>query len=162
MEELRDYIDELVGRYRGQPEEWSEKAVSIGPDQLGHVPPGQQWSPHQVIAHIMAADNFALQPRLTRILTEEKPELANWDEEAWMAESYDPEQPLDQALQAWRQSRQKLTEQLAGLDMSGWNRTGLHPLHGERTLLWWVEYSVNHVRNHEGQLAEILESGRFK
>jgi hypothetical protein len=160
MDELHDYINELVNRFQNQPEEWLAQADAIDSDQLRQVPPGQLWSPHQVITHVMAADEFALLPRLTRILVEDQPELPNWDEETWMAENYDPSQPLDPALKTWRKNRQDLAEQLAALDMTGWNRTGLHPFHGERTLLWWLEYSVGHVRNHEEQLATILQSGQ--
>jgi hypothetical protein len=76
-----------------------------------------------------------------------------------MAKSYEVQQPLAAGLQTWQQQRTSLAEALAGLKLEDWKRTGRHQIQGERTLLWWLEYAVNHVSNHRQQLADILESG---
>jgi hypothetical protein len=156
LDELRDYLAALIGRFLSQPETWLEAVANVEPERLQLRSNAEQWSAHQVVAHVLAADRFALLPRIRRILAEERPQLPNWDEAEWMADEYDRAMPLVNILEDWQQARQGLAEDLAGLELSGWERKGLHPYHGERTLLWWLEYSVNHAKDHERQLLVIL------
>ncbi|MFP3855288.1 MAG: DinB family protein, partial [Anaerolineales bacterium] len=106
--------------------------------------------------HVMAADRHALLPRLRLIMNEDQPALPNWDEAAWMAQTYDNSEALGPELESWHKAREGLAQKFSELELSNWNRSGSHPLRGERTLLWWLEYCVHHTRDHWLQLQKIL------
>lgn len=154
MEELRNYIEQLTTTFREQPAEVRAAVGQLGEDDLHEALEPGGWTPHQVVAHLVASDENALLPRLRRILEEESPQLPNWDEDRWMEEEYDPATPLDGMLDRWGSKRSARAATLLSDDLSIWNRTGVHPIQRERTLLWWLEYAVAHVRAHLDQLGE--------
>ncbi|MDX1601129.1 MAG: DinB family protein, partial [Anaerolineales bacterium] len=101
---------------------------------------------------VAAAEKEALAPRLRRILEEDQHSLDDWDETRWMEENYDPERDVEAWLAMFESARNDLTPRLNALELDAWNRTGRHPYRGDRTLLWWLEYAVQHTRDHLEQL----------
>ena len=154
MEELKEYLAGIVSAFERQPAELERALAAVGPKEL-HAPlePGG-WSAHQVLAHTVAVDGQALLPRLLRILDEERPQLPDWDGDGWMQSAYDAQAQVEAMLAEFSQGRQSVAARLASVDGQTWNRTGVHPLRGERTLLWWLEYSVDHVRQHLEQIGQ--------
>lgn len=153
MEELKDYIAGLVETFGDQPSAFRTVLGSMADGAL-HRPlePGG-WTPHQVMAHVLASESEALLPRIERILDESDPDLPNWDETEWMANSYDPKRATADMLAAHAAARHALEGRLAGLPLEDWNRAGTHPTRGRRTALWWVEYTVAHAKDHLNQLS---------
>ena len=149
---LDDYRGRLQGRFRLQPDAYRERLRGLDRASL-HAPirPGE-WSTHQVIFHVRAADEQAYGPRLLRILREDQPRLEDYDEVAWMANHYDPDEPAEAILQRWQAARQGWAEVLQAAPTAAWSRSGSHPFYGERTLQWWVERSVAHGEDHRRQL----------
>ncbi|MDX1600681.1 MAG: DinB family protein, partial [Anaerolineales bacterium] len=94
MKELRGYLRRLLDTYAAQPEALREATQDLSSDQLHRPPEEGEWSPHQVVAHVAAAEQEALAPRLRRILEEDQPSLDDWDETRWMEENYDPERDV--------------------------------------------------------------------
>ncbi len=153
MEELREYRQSLIGRYAAQPQALREAAGRI-PASARHARAGDGgWSPHQVLAHVRDVEIGAYLPRLSRILAEERPDLADFDGEAWMAAHYDPAEPLGTLLGSFQQARHEGLALVSVLGSTGWSRTGRHPSLGERTLGWWLERAVSHAEEHLRQLA---------
>lgn len=154
VEELREYLAGLLDRFEAQPQALERGVSSLAAERL-HRPlePGG-WTGHQVLAHTVVVDEQALLPRLGRILEEDKPMLPDWDGEAWMETDYDAGVPAEELLTRFRVGRQTAADRLRSVDDPAWNRTGLHPLRGERTLLWWLEYSVGHASEHLEQLSK--------
>jgi hypothetical protein len=149
---LARYREQLIARYAEQRVALRDAMQSWQESQLhSPVAPGE-WSPHQILAHVAAADVYAFVPRLKRIAAEENPELQSWDEGAWMDADYDPETSAESWLGSFEAARREGLDLIKGLAEDGWSRTGRHPSQGERTLQWWLEYSVNHVDDHLNQL----------
>ncbi len=149
---LLEYRDRLLARYRSQAEDLREVMAGFPAKAAGEPLKPGEWTPHQVLAHVWAAEEFALAPRVQRILTEESPYLENWDEAAWMAERYDSELPVERLLDGFEAQRLEKGSLLEAASPEAWSRTGRHPLRGVRTLQWWVEYAIDHVDDHLGQL----------
>lgn len=152
MKELRAYLRRLLDTYAAQPDMLQRAVQNFSADQLHRPIEKGEWSPHQIVAHLAAAEQEALAPRLQRILDEDHPVLADWDETQWMEEIYDPERDVEEWLAQFEGARRELMPTLNKLELRSWNRTGRHPYRGERTLLWWVEYAVHHTREHLVQL----------
>lgn len=152
MEEHNRYRRDLIARYRAQPSHLHERMQAL-PVEAVHSPLAEgEWTPHQVLAHIVAAESQAMLPRLQRIASEEDPFLENWDETRWMAEQYDDTVEAAELLAAFDSLRQQGQSLLGGLTGAAWNRTGRHGSQGTRTLQWWLEYTVAHVDDHLAQL----------
>ena len=149
---LGDYRRRLLERFRFQPEPYHQRLRRLDGASL-HAPiePGE-WSAHQVIFHVRAADEQAYGPRLMRILRDERPELENYDEVAWMTDHYDPDEAADAILDRWQTARRGWAGILETAPAASWSRSGLHPFYGARTLQWWLERAVAHGEDHRRQL----------
>lgn len=149
---LTDYRMALMELYGEQIAGFSTHPA-LNDSQGLHRPlkPGE-WSPHRVLFHLRAAEAEAYAPRLRWILEHDQPELPDFDEGAWMAEHYDPQEPVQAILQTWQQIRRESARRLDGIPAKAWSRTGRHIYWGERTLQWWVERSLAHADEHRDQL----------
>lgn len=152
MKELEAYLQQLIESYRHQTQRLRQAAARFSEPELRRPLAQGEWSPHQVLVHVVAAEEYALLPRFERILEEETPHLEDWDQDRWMDEHYQPDQPVEAILDRFETLREGFVPRLEGLEMEEWNRSGFHPYRGQRTLLWWLEYDVHHVREHLGQL----------
>lgn len=150
--ELDVYRQQLLSRYLEQPTDL-EAAVEAQADVLHEPLAHGEWSPHQVLAHVEAAERLAFKPRVHRILSEDKPQLENWDESEWMDSEYDATATAAHLLASIRSTREEILEILTDLPSLEWSRTGTHKLRGERTLQYWIEYAVAHAEDHLNQLS---------
>ena len=149
---LDDYRRRLLERHRFQPTAYRERLRRLdGASLRVPIKPGE-WSAHQVIFHVSAVDEQAYGPRLLRILREDRPRLEDFDEAAWMADHYDPGEALQAILDRWQAARQTWADVLETAPPEAWNRAGVHPFYGERTLQWWLERAVAHGEDHRRQL----------
>lgn len=155
MEELRDYLETLCSEFASQPGRLRAAVQNI-PEAAMQQPidPGG-WTAHQVLSHVVAAQLLALQPRMRRILDEDKPDLPDWDQDRWMAEEYDREAPAQKLVDDLESEVEQVLQWVQGMELQKWNRTGRHPMRGSRTLLWWFEYLIAHNREHVQELSRI-------
>jgi hypothetical protein len=151
-EVLVRYRSQLIEQYLEQIEAYRRHLHDLDPSLL-HAPikPGE-WSPHQVVFHIAAVDERAYGPRLLRILEDDRPDLDDFDEAEWMSRHYDPDLALEDLLASWSAARLNYAGALRAAPEAAWNRTGLQPYWGERTLQWWLERAVTHGDDHFRQL----------
>ncbi len=149
---LDAYRRRLLERFRLQPEMVQERLRGLDREGVrAPIKPGE-WSAHQVIFHVRAADEQAYGRRLMRILQEERPELEDYDEVAWMKDHYDPEESSSAILVRWQSARRGWADLLDAAPPAAWSRSGRHPFYGERTLQWWLERAVAHAEDHRRQL----------
>lgn len=152
MKELEAYLRTLIETFRTQPDSVRTAVGELTIDELRRPHAEGEWTPHQMLAHVVAVDEFALLPRFKRILEQDRPALEDWDAEHWMREQYEPDRPAAELLDRFEALREGFVPRLTELEMDDWNRSGVHPYHGERTLLWWLEYAVHHVREYLEQM----------
>ena len=160
MQEAKDplarYRQGLIERYANQVGELRAAVHARDASELHSALGEGEWSPHQVLAHVAAADSLAFVPRLKRIASENHPELPSWDEGAWMDTEYDTEVEVDALLEMFDAARREGLDLIRDLAEDDWNRTGRHPSQGDRTLQWWLEYSVSHADDHLNQLSATV------
>ncbi|MGA9533497.1 MAG: DinB family protein [Anaerolineales bacterium] len=153
MEELKEYLAGLFDAFDGQPSAFQARMERFDSDDLHQPLEPNGWSPHQVIAHVLASESEALLPRIQRILDDHEPELPDWDGTGWMANAYSPDRPMADILAEYAAARRSVGARLSDIPMENWNRVGTHPTRGRRTALWWLEYTVAHAKDHLAQLA---------
>jgi hypothetical protein len=154
MKELREYQARLMNRMWSQPQELRQALSYFEADDLLRPLEQNGWSPHQVVAHLCHVEWGAFLPRYDRILKDEDPLLANFDETTWMETYYDSSVPIEELLKDFDSVRQSARDLLDEITPDQLSRTGRHPYQGERTLQWWIEYAVSHADEHLRQLAQ--------
>jgi hypothetical protein len=147
------YRQHLIARLAAQPEELRHVLErSREPQTRVPLEPGG-WSAHRVLAHVVETERQAFAPRIRRILEEDEPFLPSFDEGPWMSEHYDEAEPLASLLDRWQAVRAETLRRVQGLPTRAWNRMGIHPERGRRSLQWWVEYAAAHAQEHLEQIA---------
>lgn len=119
-------------------------------------PPGVgEWSAAMVIAHLADAE-MAYGVRLRRAVTEPRPFLPAYDENAWVERfaSLDPD-PKD-ALNRWRVLREANIRIFVSLEDSEWKQVGMHAERGEQTVEQMATLMADHDRNHLDQIRKAL------
>lgn len=152
MKELREYQASLLMRLWGQPKQLRKAVEDIEVAELLTPIEDGGWSVHQVVAHMCHVEWGAFLPRYERILEDDNPFLANFDETDWMQVNYDPDVPIQDLLQDFDSARQSAKDLMGDLTSEQLSRTGRHPFQGERTLQWWMEYAATHTEEHLKQI----------
>ncbi|HEX2756188.1 MAG TPA: DinB family protein, partial [Candidatus Limnocylindrales bacterium] len=88
--------------------------------------PGE-WTPSDVVRHLIAVEIEVWHPRLAQLETEDHPSWPWVEPDRWTAE---PEASLDRLLAAYADARSTTVATLGALDDAGWARTGTHATFG--------------------------------
>ena len=106
-----------------------------------------QWSAHQHLFHLVAVETEVFQPRLRRMLDEDRPVFADWNENDHMGESYVPAENLQSLAERVMSEREKTVGVLRGLTPDQWSRSGRWPA-GEVDIAWVAERALAHGLEH--------------
>lgn len=150
MEELLEYRQGMIKKIAKAPG-LIEAAIARIKDQTNPLET-DGWNIHQVVAHMRDVNQHVYLPRLHRIIEEDDPMFENFDGEAWMAEHYQPGEPIQKLASEFAEQCRLSTEWLNSLPPEAWNRPGQHPAFGRHTLQWWVERTLAHIAEHLAQL----------
>ena len=117
-------------------------------------PIADRFSLREVVAHLVDYDSVSRE-RFERIISEDKPELPNWDE-GEAAAHYDTRNPRHQ-LESLLLSRSELADWLRGLSEKEWKRTGTRPQVGEFSVEEGAALILAHDAYHFAQIVEWLD-----
>ena len=112
------------------------------------------WSAHHQVAHLIAVETENFQPRIRRILAEDRPELVSWDTEAFN-ERYRPDGDIDDLAERFMAERTKTVEMFKSLSPDQWLRTGIWPDSQEVDLAWLAEKVLWHALDHFAVLLDL-------
>jgi DinB family protein len=125
-------------------------ALAAVPDHLAAVIPGAppapagEWTPREVLLHLLAVEDEVWHARLRQLATETEPHwpwfepgLASFSADSW-----------DEVLDAFRASRAATLAQLDGLDEAGWDRTGVHERYGRLDVAALMQRALDHDEEH--------------
>jgi DinB superfamily len=123
--------------------------------RLRRRPAPGEWAIIEVVGHLADTEERAL-ARVRRMLAEENPELAPFDQEALAEERHYLEQELDEELARLERLRAKHLALLVGLDGPSWERTGRHGEHGQMSLELYETHVAAEEVDHLAQIARLL------
>ena len=126
----------------------------LSEDQMARQPKPGEWSIHEVLVHIMLAQEL-LAGRVKKMLAEDNPSLS--------AMSASELQDVDaisarEVLDVFRTSREKTVADLRAAAPLGWWRTGEHEEFAMVTVLQQASYFARHDHNHLTQIRQILKA----
>jgi hypothetical protein len=124
--------------------------LAAAPDRLAvAIPaarpaPAGEWTPREVLLHLLAVEDEVWQARLRQLATEPEPHWP-WFEPGFASISADAWQAV---LDAFRASRAETVAQLDALDDAGWAKTGVHERYGRLDVAGLMQRALDHDEEH--------------
>jgi hypothetical protein len=150
MEELLEYRQRMINKIDSAPELVDAAILRIKDPTQPLEADG--WNIHQVVAHMRDVNQHVYLLRLHRIIDEENPMFEDFNGDAWMAEHYQPHEPIQKLASEFKEQCSTSVDWLKNLPHEDWNRPGRHPSFGKHSLQWWVERTLAHISEHLVQL----------
>jgi DinB superfamily len=152
---MLDRREEIIKTLRATPVVLRALVEEIDDAQLRQRPAPGEWAIIEVVGHLADTEERAL-ARVHRMLAEENPQLAPFDQEALAEQRHYLELDLEEELARLEELRRQHLAELAALDGSGWARTGRHGEHGELTVELYETHVAAEEVDHLAQIARLL------
>jgi hypothetical protein len=107
----------------------------------GRPVPDGEWTPEQVVRHLVAVEAEVHQSRLRDVATLDRAEWSWTEPGPWTGE---PGLGLDGLLERFAAAREATLETLRGLGEDGWARIGHHDTFGELDVAGLVRNAIDH------------------
>lgn len=150
-------IDELRRRFAASPERLAEVVAGASEEALDRLPALREWSARTVLAHLRDDEFMVMRLRIERMLAEDGPTLAPFDEQAWERSRWRGDDNTDALLAGFRLHRAASADIVNRLTEVEWRRLGHQPEIGTFDLHWWVEHCLEHDEVHIAQVARALD-----
>ncbi len=152
----------LVDRLESSGEDLLSYLGKFSEQEILEQPAPNEWSIHQVVAHLRDTEERVFLYRVRRLLKEDHPEVPNFDQDAWQREHYSPTEPFKKMLADFRSARRKQIVLLRKTTDKDWDRTARHPEYGVISVNWLVNHNVNHTFEHLSQIGYWHEKSLLK
>jgi hypothetical protein len=123
--------------------------------RLRRRPAPGEWAIIEVVAHLADTEERAL-ARVRRMLAEQDPELAPFDQEALAEERQYLDLDLEGELARLERLRAEHLALLSTLDGPSWERTGRHGEHGDMSVELYETHVAAEEVDHLAQIARLL------
>lgn len=145
METLRQFPARLEETIRPLSEEQLHQNVAVDP-----------WTVGQIVHHC-ADSHINSFVRLKLALTEDRPPLKGYDQDAWVMMADEAERPVEPSLQILRGLHVRWVQVFEAVQEDEWARYGMHSESGEMTVEALLSGYHEHCEAHLAQIGRILE-----
>jgi hypothetical protein len=141
----------LIGIYKQGAREVREAVAGISDAELDARSAPGEWTPREVVHHLPDSEMTSAL-RLRRLLVEDNPVLAGYDEEAFARTLHYGERPIEGALDLLEATRRVTAELLDRMSEDDWRREGTHTESGRYTCDDWLRIYATHAHDHADQI----------
>ena len=153
---------EVLERFRRGPELVAVAMTGAAGPEFDFVPAPGKWSVRQIICHL-ADSEVVSAGRFRRIIAEDNPPIAAYDQDAWARNLDYSRRKTSQAMETFRRMRAENHQLLNELPESAFERTGNHSERGTVTLGQLLEIYARHAEKHAQQIQAVrIEFKRAK
>jgi hypothetical protein len=157
MDGIVAYREDLLSALEGVVIKISQIVAGI-PSSAWHLSFGQYSpTPHYTLAHLRELEAQVFGNQLRRILDEETPLVPVFDDDAWMTNHYQPEEPALVIIEDFVNLRKQELNWLRNLPPAAWSHIARHPWWGVHTLQWWVELQLDYSNQHLRELSPLID-----
>jgi len=128
-------------------------ATGMAPTLMRQRLPDGGWSVKEVMAHLLKVERDLFQPRLSLIISAERPAFPTFDPDAWARERDHREGDFEAEWRDFKAARAETIALLQRLPATAETRIGLSGYFGPVTLLEYATHVVDHDREHIAQIA---------
>lgn len=143
---------EVLGRAVVEVRELTEQ---VSADKLAKSTGPGEWSAQQVLGHL-ADTEMVYGVRIRMIVTQERPTIVGYDQDAWGSRFKDLDESGQQTFLRWRILREANLRLLGSLTPDEWSRVGNHSERGEESIRSMVALLAGHDRAHLDQIKRAL------
>jgi hypothetical protein len=141
----------LIDRYRTGTADVKAALAGITNDELDRQPGDpDSWTARQVAHHLADSEAMAY-IRLRRLLAEDEPLIAAYDEPEW-ARRLHYDRPIASSLAVLVAVRSASLELLEQLGEADWSRAGTHSESGPYGVEGWLRIYAEHAHDHADQI----------
>ncbi len=120
--------------------------LAVATRAAAEVPvPAGEWTPAEVVRHLIAVEEEVWHGRLRQLAIEEQPHWPWTEPDRWLG---DPGASLDDLLLVYADRRGTTLAILGGLDDAGWARTGVHATYGVLDVAVLMTRAIDHDEEH--------------
>lgn len=109
------------------------------------APAPGEWTPSEVVRHLIAVEQEVWLPRLTKLKSEDHPTWEWVEPGPWPGR---PDATLDELLDRYRDLRATTVRTLDRLGEAGWARTGTHATFGVLDVAGLMTKAIDHDEEH--------------
>jgi len=144
-----DLRRELIDRYAEGPAVLEAAVAGLAEEELDRAHEG--WTPRQVVHHL-ADSEMTSAIRLRRLLAEDRPVIAGYDEAEFARRLHYGSRPIGPSLAAVRAARETTVAILERITEEDWRRPGTHSESGPYGVLDWLRIYAAHCHDHADQI----------
>lgn len=134
-----------------------DAVARISDEELDRRPSLDEWSPREVIHHLADSESMAY-IRLRRLLAEDDPIIAGYDEPEW-ARRLHYDRPIEPSLAVLSAVRAASLQLLRTLTSEEWARAGTHSESGAYSVDQWLAIYAKHSHEHADQIRRARRAG---
>lgn len=140
----------LLQRYRTGADAVVAAVSALADADLDRSPADDEWSARTIVHHLADSETMAY-IRLRRLIAEDAPVIAGYDEAEWSRRlHYD--RPIDASLALVKAVRAASLELLERLTPEEWERAGTHSESGAYGVDDWLRIYAGHAHDHADQI----------
>jgi hypothetical protein len=148
---------QMIARVRELPARVEAGVMGLSQQQLDASGEGGGWSVRQIVHHLADA-HMNLLTRVKLGLTEEKPTIKPYDQEAWAKLADVTSMPLDASLSILQGLHQRAAVLFASLPEDAWSRQVIHPERGLLSVADLLGTFAEHGQVHLDQMAAVRKT----
>jgi hypothetical protein len=153
-------IDEILTILKETPSRFAKLTAGLARAQLQTAPSAEEWSVHEVLAHLRACADVWGDYYIMTILAQDHPIIKAMNPRTWIKNTNYLEQEFQPSLRAFTKQRKKLLAILEPLPAKDWARTNTltgagKPL--QQTLVSHADGLARHERAHLKQIQRTIE-----
>ena len=148
---------ELIDAYANGPEIVAGVVSGLAPGELDRRPGPEDWTAREIVHHL-ADSEMTSAIRLRRLIAEDDPAIAGYDEEGFARRLF-YDRPIEASLDALRSARATTAEILERLSEDDWSRAGTHTESGRYSVETWLEIYARHAHDHADQIRRARGPG---
>jgi hypothetical protein len=141
---------ELLERYGTGAAAVDDALAGVTEAELDRRPPSGEWTAREITHHLADSEATAY-IRLRRLIAEDDPVIAGYDEPEW-ARRLHYDRPIEPSLAVLRAVRSASLGLLQRLTPDEWQRTGTHSEAGPYSVDDWLSIYANHSHEHADQI----------
>jgi hypothetical protein len=150
----------LVQQYASAADDVRAAVAGLTDDDLDRRPADEAdgWTARQIVHHL-ADSEMTSAIRLRRLLAEDAPEIAGYDENEFARRLHYDDRPIGPSLDALDAARATTVQLLERLSEEDWARAGTHTESGRYSVDDWLRIYAAHGRDHAAQIRRATGRG---
>jgi len=149
--------ERLIARYAAGYQEVLQALEGFTAEMLTAHPLSGKWSAAEIVQHL-ADSEMTSAIRIRRLLVEDNPVIAGYDEALYATRLLYNERDIAPALEAFRAARSTTVQLLERMTEDDWRREGTHSDSGRYGTEDWLRIYAAHAHGHADQIRRLREA----